>query len=101
MNNKKTKKNKRFSLTRFIGKVTFLFLVVSMLVSIVSNEIEVAAKKQELEEIEAQVIAQQADNEELALLIASGETEMVERVAREEYDYAAPNERVFVDISGK
>ncbi len=101
MNNTKKQKNKKFSLPSFVAKAAFLFVVASMLISFVSNEIEIAAKKEELAEIEAQVVAQIADNEELTLLMEASETEIVERVAREEYDYAMPNERVFIDMSGK
>lgn len=93
--------HKKISLPALIAKSLFGFALVSMLASLVSNQVEIAAKKQELAEIEAQVATQIQDNTELALLIQSGETEMVERVAREEYGYAAPNERVFVDMSGK
>ncbi|MFI3169285.1 MAG: septum formation initiator family protein [Faecalibacterium sp.] len=101
MNNTKKQKNKKFSLPSFVVKAAFLFVVSSMLISFVSNEVEIAAKKEELAEIEAQVAAQIADNEELTLLMEASEAEIVERVAREEYDYAMPNERVFIDMSGK
>ncbi len=101
MNKSKQKQNKKFSLTSVVAKVAVLFLMACMLVGLVANEIEIIAKKQELEAVQTQLAAQLADNEELTLLIESGETEMVERVAREEYGYAAPNERVFIDVSGK
>ena len=39
-------------------------------------------------------------NEELKRSLADGEDAIIERIAREQ-GYAKPNERVFVDISGK
>ncbi len=97
----KKDKTKKFSLTDIIVKGVLLVAVFSMVGTIVANQLEIAEKKQDLIEIETIVAAQIADNEELELLIASGEIEMVERVAREEYGYAAPSERLFVDVSGK
>ena len=48
-----------------------------------------------------QLLAQQQANDELARVLEGDEDEINERVARDTYGYAAPNERVFVDISGK
>ena len=44
---------------------------------------------------------QQAANEELNRELASGDKTIIERAARDELGYARPNERVFVDVSGK
>ncbi len=101
MSNVNSEKNKKFSLTVFVTKAALLFLMASMLIRLFANEVELSAKKEVLANVQAQVIAQIADNEELSLLMQSTEIEIVERVAREEYDYALPNERVFVDMSGK
>lgn len=101
MSSVNSEKNKKFSLTAFVTKAALLFLMASMLIRLFANEVELSAKKEELANVQAQVIAQIADNEELSLLMQSTEIEIVERVAREEYDYALPNERVFVDMSGK
>lgn len=101
MHTTKKQKTKKLTLTAMLVRCACAFLMVSMLVSLVSNRVEIAQEKQKLEELQLQIAAQEADNEELSILIESGETEMVERVAREEYGYAAPNERIFVDMSGK
>ena len=63
---------------------------------------EIAAKRQQLEAVQQQLEAQQAQNDELSRVLQSGtDEEIVERVARDQLGYAKPNERVFVDMTGK
>ena len=56
----------------------------------------------ETEAMQQQLEAQQAQNDELSRVLQSGtDEEIVERVARDQLGYAKPNERVFVDMTGK
>jgi F0F1-type ATP synthase membrane subunit b/b' len=48
----------------------------------------------------AQLSAQQAQNEELGRALADGKDAIIERSARAD-GYAKPNERIWVDLSGK
>jgi len=79
----------------------FVLVLISMLTAYISNQVTISSKRQQLEAVQAQLLAQQQANDELARVLEGDEDEINERVARDTYGYAAPNERVFVDISGK
>ena len=64
------------------------------------NQVSIAAKQQELQSLKNQLAAQVTENAELSGTLDQGEDAIIERYAREQ-GYAKPNERVFVDISGK
>ena len=49
---------------------------------------------------ETQLVTIKAENAELRRILDEGEDAIIERIAREQ-DYAKPNERIFIDISGK
>lgn len=78
-----------------------LVLVGGYLVAgLVFNQVQIAAKRQELASVQAQLAAQQQQNDELSRVLESGsDLEIIERVARDK-GYAKPNERVFVDVTG-
>ena len=63
---------------------------------------QISSKRQELEAVQAQLESQQQQNDELSRVLESGtDLEIIERVARDKLGYAKPNERVFVDVTGK
>lgn len=68
--------------------------------TLIGCQVAISSKQQELASVQAQVESQEAVNEELQRALDDGETAIIERIAREQ-GYAKPNERVFVDISGK
>ncbi len=56
----------------------------------------------ELRSLEAQLVAQQTDIDELkSLLDSNSHDELVERAARERLGYVYSDEQIFIDISGK
>ena len=59
-----------------------------------------SAKQQELLSVQSQLNNQLTENAELSNTLEQGDDAIIERYAREQ-GYAKPNERVFVDISGK
>ena len=70
--------------------------------ALITTQVEIVAKRQQLENITQQVNAQTAENMELQRTLESDdENAYIERVAREKLGYALPDERVFVDMSGK
>lgn len=71
-----------------------------LFINLVQSQVTIGSKKQELANVKAQLAEQQAQNEELQRSLADGEDAIIERIAREQ-GYAKPNERIFVDISGK
>ena len=60
----------------------------------------IGSKQQELAAVREQLSAQQAQNEELGRALADGKDAIIERSARAD-GYAKPNERIWVDLSGK
>lgn len=68
--------------------------------NLVLCQITISTKQQELASVQTQVEEQLAQNAELSRDLADGDAAILERAAREQ-GYAKPNERVFVDISGK
>ena len=64
------------------------------------NQVSIASKQQELQSLQDQLTAQETTNAELSSTLDQGDSAIIERYAREQ-GYVRPNERVFVDISGK
>ena len=78
-----------------------LTIVIEPLLALIYNQVQISAKRQELEAVQTQLAAQKADNEELSRQLEASDEEIIEQVARDELGYAKPGERVFVDMSGK
>ncbi len=96
---KKAKKKMRLSAA--IPVLCGVGLIIMMTAAYVSDLMMIAAKQQELAGVQAQLDQQKASNAELQRILDGDDAAIQERVARDTYDYAAPNERVFVDMSGK
>ena len=87
----------------------FLIVCGSLFVNLVQYQVSIASKQQELQSVQNQLSTQLTENAELSAkcfkctlsgTLDQGESAIIERYAREQ-GYAKPNERVFVDISGK
>lgn len=78
----------------------FLIICGSLFINLVQYQVSIASKQQELQSVQNQLSAQLTENAELSGTLKQGESAIIERYAREQ-GYAKPNERVFVDISGK
>jgi cell division protein DivIC len=85
---------------RVCGWFVFAVLLVSMLAAYVSNQVTIRAKSTELENLNEQIEQQQALNEEMERILSGDSDEVTEWIARDSFGYAAPNERVYYDISG-
>lgn len=88
----------------WMGTAAFiLFLVVCLYLvfQIVTTWVSIGQQQQNLESVNLKLAEQLAENEELTRTIEGGTEKIVEQVARDELGYAKPNERVFVDVSGK
>lgn len=95
----KPKRRKRSLILRLALLVFGIYVVAS----IVNQQIQIGQKKQELTDVTQQLTAQNLKNDELKMVLQNGAVdsdEFIERKAREELDYAKPNELVFVNISG-
>ena len=93
---KKEKKNSRsFILTLAIIAVMGYFVI-----SLVSLQMDIRDKQQEVAEAQQVQQEKQAENEELENFLAEGdESSYIERIARDVLGYVLPGERVYYDIS--
>ena len=83
-----------------VSRLFFILLLLSMLAAYVSNQVTISSKQAELDALNEQIAQQQSENEELERILSGDPDEIVEWIARGSYGYAAPNERIIVDISG-
>lgn len=82
-------------------KLAVLCIAVYVAFTLVSLQIELAEKKQTLKLLEEQKNNLMISNSEKQELIEkSDEDEFVERIAREYFGFAYPDEQVYIDISG-
>ena len=54
----------------------------------------------ELDTLNEQIAQQKTENEEMQRILSGDADQITEWVARDSYNYAAPNERIFVDVTG-
>ena len=98
------RKRSGLSRTQFLVQWVVLPVLVivsaAMFVGLVRNQVSIASKQQELQSLQDQLTAQETTNAELSSTLDQGDSAIIERYAREQ-GYVRPNERVFVDISGK
>ena len=83
-----------------VSRLLFVLLLLSMLAAYISNQVTISSKQAELDSLNEQIAQQQSGNEELERILSGDPDEIVEWIARDSYGYAAPNERIIVDISG-
>ena len=75
-------------------------LLLSMLAAYISNQVAISSKRAELQTLQEQISQQQTKNEEMQRILSGDSDEVTEWVARDSYNYAAANERIFVDVTG-
>ena len=93
----KKMKNRKHSI---ILAVLFCALVCYFVATLISLQMQVRAQENTVEDLKAQYQQQLDDNSELQRLIEEGnESEYIEKIAREQYGYAKPDERVYYDSS--
>lgn len=98
---KKEKVKKPVGIHVWFARLVYCIILASMMLGLISNMFTIHEKEQELSSVQQMLSSQKQTNDELVRLLESDEDEINERIARDMYGYAAPNERVFVDMSGK
>lgn len=89
-------------LPRFFLRAGLVLIGGYLVAGLVFNQVDIAAKQKELQDLETQLEQQRQQNDELERVLKSGsDTEIIERVARDKLGYAKPNERVFIDVTGQ
>lgn len=72
--------------------------------TLVKQRLSISEMQSKLEDLNQQILIQNIKNDELSEVYNSTDKEneeYIERIAREEYDYAKIGERIFVNISGE
>ena len=94
----KTRNNTHNKKRSVILTVLLLALVCYFVATLVSLQANVKAQEAVNASYSEQYEAQKAENNELQAVIDSGnEEDYIERIAREEYGYVKPDERVYYD----
>ena len=84
----------------FLSLLLFLLLLLSMLAAYIANQVALSSKKAELDTLQEQIEQQKTQNEEMQRILSGDSDDVTEWVARDSYNYAAANERIFVDVTG-
>lgn len=70
-------------------------------ITLIETQVQIADRRRELEEIEAQTEVMRIQNKEISRLLAMGDDQdYIERIAKKKLDYVSPDERIFIDSSG-
>ena len=100
MANPSRRRRKKKTLLGGVFRLFFVLLLLSMLAAYISNQVSIRSKKAELQTLQEQVDQQKTQNEEMQRILSGDSDDVTEWVARDFYNYAAANERIFVDVTG-
>ena len=90
----------KVNIFRVISRTAVIVAIIGCTVSVVSIQSNIAEKKTELAQVQKQIDNLTAENEDLERILDSGDIDSyMERLAREEYNYAYPDELRFYDTS--
>ena len=101
MQKEKTTNRAKSSGFKFVITVGVLFLVFFVSFYLVRKQIELADKREilgKLKEQRQELMISNAEKKEM--IEKSDQNEFVERIAREYFDFAYPDEQIYIDISG-
>ena len=101
MANQSRKKGGKRAFGKTLIRLFFVLMLLSMLAAYISNQVTISSKRAELETLNEQIAQQQTENQETQRILSGDADQITEWVARDSYNYAAPNERIFVDVTGK
>ena len=94
------RKRKKKVVVKTLVRVFFVLLLLSMLAAYISNQVTISSKHAEMDTLNEQIAQQKTENEEMQRILSGDADQITEWVARDSYNYAAPNERIFVDVTG-
>ena len=100
MASKSRRKRRKNTVWKVVLRLFFVLLLLSMLVAYISNQVTISSKHAELDTLNEQIAQQKTENEEMQRILSGDADQITEWVARDSYNYAAPNERIFVDVTG-
>ena len=100
MASKSRRKRRKNTVWKVVLRLFFVLLLLSMLVAYISNQVTISSKHAELDTLNEQIAQQKTENEEMQRILSGNADQITEWVAWDSYNYAAPNERIFVDVTG-
>ena len=100
MTNTGRKKRRKNAVVTMAFRLFFVLLLLSMLAAYISNQVTISSKRAELDTLNEQIDQQKTENEEMQSILSGDSDQITEWVARDSYNYAAPDERSFVDVTG-
>lgn len=100
MASKSRRKRRKNTVWKAVLRLFFVLLLLSMLAAYISNQVTISSKRAELDTLNEQIAQQKTENEEMQRILSGNADQITEWVARDSYNYAAPNERIFVDVTG-
>ncbi|MBE6830744.1 septum formation initiator family protein [Clostridium sp. KNHs216] len=87
----------------FLLRTAIFAFAIYTIVALVNQQVQISQKRQELAAVKQKIVIQQVKNEDIKHALstgANGNSDYIERVARESLNFAKPGERVFVNIAG-
>lgn len=92
--------NRARGLAWYLSRLALLVGIVGSIVSVVTTQNSIAEKQTELQQIQNQIDNLTTENEDLRRILGSGDLNAyMEELARDEYNYAYPDEYRFYDTS--
>ena len=100
-NQREAVKNKKGKfLFKLLIRITIVLALIGCTASIISLQSNIAERKTELDTLRSQAETYEAENEDLERILNSGDIDSyMEKLAREDYGYAYPDEYRFYDTS--
>ena len=87
-------------LFKLLIRITIVLALIGCTASIISLQSNIAERKTELDTLRSQAETYEAENEDLERILNSGDIDSyMEKLAREDYGYAYPDEYRFYDTS--
>ena len=85
----------------YLLKICIFAFAIYAAVLLIHMQVNLANRKQQLQELQIRHEIQRIANKELERRLMQGADQAyIERIAREQLDFIAPGERVYIDISG-
>mgnify|MGYP005762139797 FL=1 len=83
-------------------RISVICFVTYVAVTLVNMQLDVTAKRRELILLQQSVEQQKLENKETERMLQMGENrEYIERIARDKLEFAYPDEKIIIDVSGK
>lgn len=96
------RREKRVKFSAFLMRIGAAALIVYLAVTLIISQVDIMVKRQQLDTLNAELTRQTEENTELERLYSAGENdEYIERIARDRLGYVAPDERIYIDMSGE